>query len=63
MNKSWLSLFVTGLLIGISIGLLNGHFPVWTAVGAALGVAMAAGHSRLSHTRRPDDSFETVRHD
>jgi len=62
MSRSWLSLFVTGLLIGISIGLLTGHFAVWTAIGAALGVAMAAGHS-LRGARKPHESLETAKQD
>jgi purine-cytosine permease-like protein len=62
MSKSWLNLFVTGLLIGISMGLLTGHFAVWIAIGAALGVAMAAGHS-LRGARKPHESLETVRQD
>ena len=62
MSRSWLSLFVTGLLIGISIGLLTGHFAVWTAIGAALGVEMAAGHS-LRGARKPHESLETAKQD
>ncbi|HWC17681.1 MAG TPA: hypothetical protein VG498_11745 [Terriglobales bacterium] len=40
--NTWKGAFVAVLMSGLVIGILNGHFVIWTAVGAALGVVLAA---------------------
>ena len=40
--NTWKGAFVAVLMSGVVIGILNGHIEIWTAVGAALGVVLAA---------------------
>jgi hypothetical protein len=53
MKPNFASLFLAGLLIGMSIGLLTNHLAVWTGVGAAIGIAMASATRRRRNRIEP----------
>jgi F0F1-type ATP synthase assembly protein I len=53
MKPNFASLFLAGLLIGMSIGLLTNHLAVWTGVGAAIGIVMASATRRRNKKSEP----------
>ncbi|HVH86448.1 MAG TPA: hypothetical protein VM912_06965 [Terriglobales bacterium] len=58
--NTWKGAFVAVLMSGVVVGILNGHLAIWTAVGAALGVILAAREKKRATSTRSRKSREVA---